>query len=106
MTAGIRGNSPGLVHGRPVPFAPPGPEGFLAMIDAMALGKMAGPQNTITLWTRPGGGYAYATASVHLASIILRHVTGQELETYVRDHLARPMGWGRWAYGYKHRRRC
>jgi CubicO group peptidase (beta-lactamase class C family) len=104
MTAGIRGNSPGMVRGRPVRIDPPGPEGWLAMVDPMALGKRAGAENTITLWTRPGGGYSYATASVHLASIILRHVTGQELEAFVGEHLAQPMGWGRWGYGYKNER--
>ena len=94
MTAGIRGSSPGMVRGRPVPIDPPGPEGWLAMVDPMALGKMEGAENAITLWTPPGGGYSYATASVHLTSIILRHVTGQELEAFVGEHLAQPMGWG------------
>jgi CubicO group peptidase (beta-lactamase class C family) len=32
---------------------------------------------------------------------MLRHVTGMELEEYVRHNLAEPMGWGRWGWGYK-----
>lgn len=101
MAAGIRGNNPGIVQGKEVLLDPPGPDGWLAMVDAMALGKMPGERNAITLWTKPGGGYSYATSSIHLASIMLRHVTGMELEQYVDEKLARPMGWGRWAFGYR-----
>ncbi|MCW5978688.1 MAG: serine hydrolase [Bryobacteraceae bacterium] len=101
MTAGIRGNNPGLVYGREVTLDPPGPDGWLAMVDEMALGKVEGEKNTIRLWTKPGRGYSYATASVHLASIMLRHVAGMELERYIEERLARPMGWGRWGFGYK-----
>jgi CubicO group peptidase (beta-lactamase class C family) len=33
--------------------------------------------------------------------VVLRHVTGQELQAYVDAHLARPMGWGAWGYAYR-----
>ncbi len=101
MTAGIRGNNPGFVHGREVTLDPAGPDGWLASTDAMALGKMDGPLNAVTLWRRPGDGYSYATSSVHLASILLRHVSGMELEQFVDTRLAQPMGWGRWRWGYR-----
>ena len=100
MTAGIRGNNPGYVRGREVQLDPAGPDGWQALVDAMAMGKMDGKLNARTLWCQPGGGYSYATASVHLASILLRHVTGMELEQYVRERLAQPMGWGRFGWGY------
>ncbi len=101
MTAGIRGNNPGLVNGREVTLDPAGPDGWLAMVDAMAAGKMPGDLNTMTLWCEPGGGYSYATSSPHLVSMILRHLTGRELEDYVREKLAEPLGWGRWGWGYR-----
>lgn len=101
MTAGIRGNNPGLIRGRETALDPAGPDGWLASVDAMALGKMDGPLNTKTLWCEPGGGFSYASASIHIASIVLRHVTGLELETYVDRKLATPMGWERWGWGYR-----
>jgi CubicO group peptidase (beta-lactamase class C family) len=101
MTAGIRGNNPGLVEGREVLLDPAGPDGRLAMSDEMAAGKVQGELNTITLWCEPGGGYSYATSSPHLVSMILRHLTGRELEDYVREKLAEPLGWGRWGWGYR-----
>lgn len=33
---------------------------------------------------------------------MLRHVTGMELEAYVGERLAKPLGWGRVTYGYRH----
>jgi CubicO group peptidase (beta-lactamase class C family) len=101
MSAGIRGNNPGYVRGKPVQLEPAGPDGWPAMVDDVALGKMAGERNTITLWCDPGGGYSYATSSIHIASIMLRHVTGMELEAFVAARLAAPLGWSRWGYGYR-----
>jgi CubicO group peptidase (beta-lactamase class C family) len=106
MTAGIRGNNPGVIRGREVTLDPPGPDGWQGMYDPIVTGAEDGeaggrPTTTKTLWVEPGGGYSYATASIHLASILLRHVSGMELEEYVRRNLAEPMGWGRWGWGYK-----
>ncbi|MEZ5401582.1 MAG: serine hydrolase [Bryobacteraceae bacterium] len=106
MTAGIRGNNPSVIRARTVTLDPPGPDGWQAMFDSIAIGAEdgeAGGRRTSakTLWVEPGGGYSYATAAVHLASIMLRHVTGVELEAYVRRKLAEPMSWGRWGWGYK-----
>ena len=52
----------------------------------------------VPLWTDPGSGYSYASPSPHIASIVLRHVTGMELQDYIRERLAKPMGWGAWGY--------
>jgi CubicO group peptidase (beta-lactamase class C family) len=103
FTAGIRGNNPSFVQGREVRLAPAGPDGWEAMVDAIAMGKRdaRGGLTTATLWCEPGAGYSYASASIHLASILLRHVTGQELEPYLRKRLAGPLGWGAWGFGYK-----
>jgi CubicO group peptidase (beta-lactamase class C family) len=96
MTAGIRGNSPGFVRGRPVELAPPGPDGWPAMVDSTAL--------RAPLWLAPEEGYSYATASPHLVSMIVRRVTGMELEQYIREKLAAPLGWRAWGYAYRHAR--
>ena len=52
----------------------------------------------VPLWTDPGAGYSYSSPSPHIASIVLRHVTGIELQDYIRERLAKPMGWGSWGY--------
>ncbi len=80
------------------------------MVDEIALGQEDGitpsgsPFTTASLWCPPGGGYSYATASIHLASIMLRHITGVEMQTYIQEHLAGPLGWGPWGFGYRHTR--
>jgi CubicO group peptidase (beta-lactamase class C family) len=51
------------------------------------------------LWTNPGGGYSYASNSPHVASIVLRHIVGMEMQQYINEKLAKPMGWGKWGYG-------
>lgn len=106
FSAGIRGNNPGFIHGQRTTLKPIGPDGWQSMVDAIALGRQDGigpgqiPFTTASLWCEPGGGYSYASSSIHLASIMLRHVTGMELEAYLRQKLA-PLGFGRWSYGYK-----
>ena len=52
----------------------------------------------VPLWCDPGAGYSYSSPSPHIASIVLRHVTGMELQDYIRERLAKPMGWGPWGY--------
>jgi len=108
FTAGIRGNNPSWVDGKQVTLDPIGPDGWEAMVDATALGMQDGVYgdgtrySAVDLWCEPGGGYSYATACIHLVSIMVRHVTGMELARYVGDRLAGPLGWGRWGYGYRH----
>ena len=50
------------------------------------------------MWTAPGGGYSYSSQSTHVASIVLRHLVGMELQEYVNQKLAVPMQWGRWSW--------
>ena len=106
FSAGIRGNNPAYVNSRETQIDPAGPDGWQSGVDAIALGKQNGVAgktsvSAATLWCDPGKGYSYASSSIHLASIMLRHVTGVELQEYVDRHLAKPLGWGRWGYGYK-----
>jgi CubicO group peptidase (beta-lactamase class C family) len=106
FSAGIRGNNPCYVNGKESTIDPMGPDGWKAMVDAIAFGKRDSetrkiPFSTATLWCNPGEGYSYATSSIHLASTMLRHVTGMELQEYVKRHLAGPLGWGAWGWGYK-----
>jgi CubicO group peptidase (beta-lactamase class C family) len=106
FTAGIRGNNPSFVHGTAITIDPVGPDGWQSMVEEFALGKRDGrtgqiPFSTTTLWCDPGEGYSYATSSIHLASIMLRHITGMELQAYLDERLAKPLGWGRWGFGYK-----
>jgi CubicO group peptidase (beta-lactamase class C family) len=107
FSAGIRGNNPVYVNGSPSEIDPMGPDGWYSVVDAYALGLEDGeingkPFTTKTLWCDPGEGYSYASASIHDASIMLRHITDMELEDYVESHLGKPLGWGRWAYAYKY----
>jgi len=106
FTAGIRGNNPGRVLGREVVLDPPGPDGWQAMVDAVALGRRditsgGKATSTGTLWCAPGEGYSYASASAHLASLIVRHVSGQELEDFLRTRLAEPLGIEPFGFAYK-----
>ena len=106
FSVGIRGNNPVYINGKPSKIDPVGPDGWYALVDDFALGIKDGkmgnvPFSTKTLWCEPGGGYSYSTASIQLASIILRYITGMELDDYIKTHLAQPLGWGRWGYGYK-----
>lgn len=93
MTAGLAGNSPGSVRGKEVEINPPGLDGAKAMFDANAYAER--------LWCKPGAGYSYATTSPHIVSIIVRHLAGMELQQYLEQRLAKPLGWGRWGYGYR-----
>jgi len=103
FTAGIRGNNPVYINGTPSKIDPVGPDGWYCGVDVYSLGREDGmmgkiPFTTKSLWCEPGGGYSYATSSIHNASVMLRHVTGGELKEFIKEHLALPMGWGRWGY--------
>jgi CubicO group peptidase (beta-lactamase class C family) len=91
MSAGYHGEggSPGVVNGVVVPLQPvPGQD--IRNLDQSSL--------RTPLWTAPGGGYSYSSPAPHIASIVLRHVTGMELQDYINERLAKPMGWGPWGY--------
>jgi len=55
------------------------------------------------LWTDPGGGYSYASNSPHVASIVLRHIVGMEMQQYLDEKVAKPLGFGNWGYAMKTR---
>lgn len=93
MSSGFHGEggNPGFVNGVPsVKLTPiPRPETPLGQ-DMQAL--------RTPLWTKPGGGYSYASSSPHVASIVLRHLTGMELHEYLDIKVGKPLGWGQWAW--------
>ena len=97
MAAGFHGEggNPGFVNFEPsvklLPVIAPTPPPTVADQDKTALQH--------PLWTDPGGGYSYASSSPHVASIVLRHVAGMEMQEYIDQKLAKPMGWGKWGYG-------
>jgi CubicO group peptidase (beta-lactamase class C family) len=107
FSAGIRGNNPGFINGQRTTLDPVGPDGWQSMVDVIALGRKDGmgpgnvPFSTATLWCEPGGGYSYASSSIHIGAIMIHHVTGVELQDYVASRFA-PLGWGRWGFGYKY----
>ena len=92
MTAGYwgEGQTPtGIVMGKVTPLKPvPGQN--IRDLDLSSL--------RVPLWTDPGAGYSYSSPAPHIASIVLRQVTGMELPDYIRERLAKPMGWGPWGY--------
>lgn len=96
MSSGMHGegNNPGFVDGAPSVKLEPLPRGQGPQ--DMDLAALRTP-----LWTDPGGGYSYASNSPHAASIVLRNLTGMELQDYIDVKLAKPMGWGFWAWAMR-----
>jgi CubicO group peptidase (beta-lactamase class C family) len=91
MSAGYHGEgaSPGVVNGQVVPLQPvPGQD--IRNLDQSSL--------RTPLWIAPGGGYSYSSPSPHIASMVLRRITGMDLKDYIVERLAKPMGWGSWGY--------
>ncbi len=92
MTAGYNGEGQtptGIVNGKAAPMkAAPGQN--IRDLDKSSI--------KCPLWTDPGAGYSYSSPAPHVASIVLRHVTGMELQDYIGERLAKPMGWGAWGY--------
>jgi CubicO group peptidase (beta-lactamase class C family) len=91
MSAGFHGEggSPGVVKGQVVPLQP---------VPGQDIRDLDGSSLRTPLWTAPGAGYSYSSPAPHIASIVLRHVTGMELRDYINERLAKPMGWGPWDY--------
>jgi CubicO group peptidase (beta-lactamase class C family) len=92
MSSGLHGEggNPGFVNGIAQKLDPlPRPAGPLDQ-DLSAL--------RTPLWTKPGAGYSYASSSPHIASIIIRNMTGMEMQQYIQEKLAAPMGFGAWSY--------
>lgn len=98
MAAGLHGEggNPGFVNFEPSVKLEPVPR------PAQPLDQDQAALQT-PLWTKPGQGYSYASSSPHVASIVLRHVTGMEMQEYIDQKIAKPLGWGTWGYA-THRR--
>ena len=92
MTAGYNGEGgapTSVVLGNAAPLKPsPGQD--IRDLDQSSL--------RVPLWTAPGAGYSYSSPAPHIASMVLRRVTGMELREYISERLAKPMGWGPWDY--------
>jgi CubicO group peptidase (beta-lactamase class C family) len=97
MSSGMHGegSNPGFVDGEPSVKLQPLPHSDLSL--GQDLSALRAP-----LWTNPGGGYCYSSQSPHVASIVLRHLTGMEMQEYINERLAKPMQWGRWTYALNH----
>lgn len=92
MTSGMHGEggNPGIVNGVDQKLEPVPPPAQPQDQDSSAL--------RVVMWTKPGEGYSYSSASAHVASIVLRHLTGMEMQQYIGEKLAGPLGFGAWGY--------
>jgi CubicO group peptidase (beta-lactamase class C family) len=93
MGAGLHGegSNPGFVNFEPSVRLDPVPR------PAQPLSQDQAALRT-PMWCAPGDGYSYASASPHIASIVLRRLVGMEMQQYLDEKLAKPMGWGQWGY--------
>jgi CubicO group peptidase (beta-lactamase class C family) len=96
MAAGLHGegSNPGFVNFVPSVKLEPVPHPAEPLDQDMAALRTP-------LWCNPGEGYSYASNSPHIASIVLRHLVGMEMQEYIDQKLAKPMGWDRWGYALK-----
>jgi len=92
MTSGMADNSgnPGIVHGEDVKLEGLPPVDATLRQDQKAL--------RTPMWTNSGDGYRYSSQGVHVASILLRHLVGMEMEEYIRQKIATPLQFGGWRY--------
>jgi CubicO group peptidase (beta-lactamase class C family) len=91
MSSGYHGegSAPGIVKGVVVPLTP---------VPGQDLKDLDGSSLRCAMWTDPGAGYSYSSPTPHIASMVLRRVTGMELKDYIDTRLGQPMGWGAWNY--------
>ena len=92
MTGGYTGEGQAptaVVMGRAFPLKPT-PGQNIRDLDSSSLHT--------ALWTNAGAGYSYSSPEPHIASMVLRRITGKELQDYISERLAKPMGWGAWGY--------
>lgn len=91
MSAGIRGTNPVYVKGVKQTWENPTEDnGPYSTTDGFAMRQ--------TLWCAPGDCYSYSTASSHIPAMIVRRLTGMEMEDYMRLRLTGPLGFGQWGY--------
>src|SRR6185503_14126862 len=84
MTAGYHGEgkAPGIKNGEVIPLTPaPGQD--IRDLDKSSLRTV--------LWCAPGEGYSYSSPAPHIASMVLRRVTGKSLQ-HAAQHHRRDMG--------------
>ncbi|WP_321474219.1 serine hydrolase [uncultured Paludibaculum sp.] len=89
MTSGMREGNSGIVRGEFVKLDAQPPAVRLDQDQAALRAPM---------WTDAGGGYSYTSQGVHVASILLRHITGMELQAHFEQKIAKPVGFGGWGY--------
>ena len=91
MSAGFHGegSSPGFADGKIVPLTP---------VPGQDIRDVDGSSLRTPLWCDPGKGYSYSSPAPHIASMVLRRVTGMELREYIDTRLAKPQGWVAWDY--------
>ena len=91
MTAGYHGEgtSPGIMNGVVIP---------LDRVAGQNIRDLDNSSLRTVMWTNAGAGYSYSSPAPHIASMVLRRVTGMELQDYIDERLAKPMGWGTWGY--------
>ncbi|MDB6069119.1 MAG: Serine hydrolase [Verrucomicrobiales bacterium] len=87
---GEGGAPTGYVKDQPVQTLKPVPGQNIKNLDQSSL--------DVPLWCDPGAGYSYSSPAPHIASMVLRRVTGMELKDYIQERLAGPQGWGAWDY--------
>jgi CubicO group peptidase (beta-lactamase class C family) len=92
MSSGMHGEggNPGIVNGVDLKLDPMPPPSGPQDQDLSAL--------RVPMWTKPGEGYSYSSASAHVASMVLRRMVGMEMQQYIEEKLAGPMGFGAWGY--------
>jgi CubicO group peptidase (beta-lactamase class C family) len=91
MSAGIRGTNPVYVKGVKQTWENPTQDnGPYSTTDKFAMRQ--------SLWCAPGDCYSYATSSSHVPAMIVRRLTGMEMEDYMRLRLTGPLGFGTWGY--------
>ncbi len=91
MTAGYQGEggSPSMQDGKVIPGK---------LVPGQDIRDLDGSSLRAPLWCGPGEGYAYASPSPHIASMVLRRIVGMDLKDYIHTRLAVPQGWGAWDY--------
>ena len=75
-----------------------GKAGGLKGVPGQDIRDLDGSSLRVPLWTHAGAGYSYSSPAPHIASMVLRRVTGMDLKDYIDTRLAKPMGWGPWDY--------
>ena len=93
MTAGYcgEGGAPsGYVKGQP-------PQSFKSVV-GQNIRHLDQSSLNVPLWCAPGAGYSYSSPAPHIASMVLRRVTGIDLKDYLQERPAKPQGWGAWDY--------